>query len=110
MLYYQIGYIMQVTMGTTPVESVVAAGTIFLGQVNKEEKIVTSITQRRFTRCVKCVFFSLSLVGVSDPGPSVHRQVDALGDPHVNDSGLGRCLWHHACCVPLPRGEESSFV
>lgn len=41
LLHSQIGYVMQVTMGTTPVESVVAAGTIFLGQVNKGEKTMT---------------------------------------------------------------------
>lgn len=37
-LFSQIGYVMQVTMGTTPVESVVAAGTIFLGQVTKRKR------------------------------------------------------------------------
>lgn len=30
----QIGFIMQVTMGTSPSESMAAAGNIFLGQVN----------------------------------------------------------------------------
>lgn len=52
------------------------------------------------------VFCFLFPDGVSDSGPSVHQQVNALRDPHADDSGLGWCLWYHACSLYLPRGEE----
>lgn len=52
------------------------------------------------------VFFFVLPGGVSDSGPSVHQQVNALRDPHADDSRLGWHLRHNACSVHLPRGEE----
>lgn len=98
---------MQVTMGTMPVESVVAAGTIFLGQVTKKKKKLHSdnnqeINQMQFNWPF-LLFFS---GGVSDSCPAVYQQVNALRDPRVNDSGLGWRLRDHVSCIHLPRGEE----
>lgn len=44
--------------------------------------------------------------GVSDSGPAIYQQVNALRDPRINDSGLGWRLRDHVSCVHLPGGEE----
>lgn len=44
--------------------------------------------------------------GVSDSGPAVSQQVNALRDPRLNNSGLGWRLRNHVSCIHLPRGEE----
>lgn len=86
-------------------ESVVAAGTIFLGQVTKKEKLLRYNSENE-PDAVQLSFFSLFSDGVSDSGPAVYQQVNALRDPRVNYSGLGWHLWDHVCCVHRPRGEE----
>lgn len=87
-------------------ESVVAAGTIFLGQVAKKKKNITEITIRKLAGC-RLIYFCFNFSGgVSDSGPAIYQQVNALRDPRINDSWLGWRLRDHVSCVHLPRGEE----
>ncbi|XP_056888392.1 solute carrier family 28 member 3-like isoform X2 [Takifugu flavidus] len=62
-LICKIGYAMQVTMGTTPVESVVAAGTIFLGQA--ESLILVHPYISRLTLSEIHTLMTVGLAGIS---------------------------------------------
>lgn len=100
---------MQVTMGTSPAESLAAAGNIFLGNVmcNSKQQELTFPRNYLLISTNRASVFVCPSDRRCSPDLSVRQWTHHLRDTCCDDWWLCQHLWYHFGSFYLPWGEEN---